>query len=109
MQVHLDRMVKGLLALAVVVILLPLPALAQAPQNPPARPAQSAQPSYAIQFERHITVRPNRTATDLFTRRITILAASAIATLSQQQFAFSRAWKRLKPSMHSPKRPMARR
>jgi len=88
MQVHLDRMVKALLALGVAGILLPLPALAQAPQNPPARPAQSAQASYAIQFERHITVRPNRTATDLFTRRITILAPSAVATLSQQQFAF---------------------
>jgi hypothetical protein len=88
MQVHLDRMVKALLALGVTGILLPFPALAQAPQNPPARPAQSAQPSYAIQFERHITVRPNRTATDLFTRRITILAASAIANLSPQQFAF---------------------
>jgi hypothetical protein len=65
-------------------ILLPGPTLAQAPQAPP----PSAQAPYAVQYDGHVTVRADRTATDLFTHRITIRAPSAIATVSQQQLSF---------------------
>jgi transglutaminase-like putative cysteine protease len=75
---------SALLAATVGWILLPGPTLAQAPQNP----SQSAQASYAVQYDGHVTVRADRTATDSFTHRITIRAPSAIATVSQQQFTF---------------------
>jgi transglutaminase-like putative cysteine protease len=84
MQTHRDGMLNALSAAALTWILLPGATLAQAPQGPP----QSAQPSYAVQYDSHVTVRPDRTATDSFTHRITIRAQSAIATVSQQQLTF---------------------
>jgi len=69
-------------------LLVAHPAVAQAPQIPAARPAPLAQAAYALQYDGHLVVRPDRTAVDTFTRRITILAPSAIQTVSQQQLAF---------------------
>jgi hypothetical protein len=62
---------------------LPQGAMPQA--APPQAPAAAAQTPYAAPYEGHITVRADRTATDVFTKRFKILAPSAIALVSQQQ------------------------
>jgi hypothetical protein len=50
--------------------------------------AQSVQAPYALQYESRVTVRMDRTATDVFTQRLKILTPSAIATVGQQQLTF---------------------
>jgi hypothetical protein len=60
-------------------------ALAQSAQS---APTQSAQPPFALQYEGRITIRADRTATDVFTHRMKILTPSAIAAVSQQQLRF---------------------
>jgi hypothetical protein len=50
--------------------------------------AQSAQAPYTLQYEGRVTVRADRTATDVFTQRLKILTPSVIATASQQQLTF---------------------
>ncbi len=64
--------------------------MAQSERNAPSQGAQSvdAQTPYALQYEGRVTVRTDRTATDVFTQRLKILTPSAIATVSQQQFTF---------------------
>jgi hypothetical protein len=79
--------VNAPVAVAAAWILLPAPALAQA-SDAPARAAQSAEASYAIYYDGHVTVRADRTGTDSYTRRTVIRAASAIAAASQQQATF---------------------
>ena len=63
-------------------------ALAQSAQSAPTQAAQSAQPPFALQYEGRITIRADRTATDVFTHRMKILTPSAIAAVSQQQLRF---------------------
>jgi Domain of Unknown Function with PDB structure (DUF3857)/Transglutaminase-like superfamily len=63
-------------------------AVAQSEQTAPIQAAQSVQAPYDIQYEGRVTVRADRTATDVFTKRLKILTASAIATVSQQQLLF---------------------
>jgi Domain of Unknown Function with PDB structure (DUF3857)/Transglutaminase-like superfamily len=65
-------------------------AMAQSARNAPSQGPQSveAQAPYALQYEGRVTVRTDRTATDVFTERLKILTPSAIATVSQQQLAF---------------------
>jgi transglutaminase-like putative cysteine protease len=55
---------------------------------PQAAPAAAAQTPYSATYEGHITVRADRTATDVFTKRFKILAPSAIALVSQQQATY---------------------
>ena len=62
--------------------------MAQPVQNVPAQVAPSAQAPYALQYDGRVTVRADRTATDLFTQRLKILAPSVIAAASQQQLTF---------------------
>lgn len=70
------------------------PADAQSQVAPPpniakAAPAPvAAQPPFAIQYEGHITVREDRTGTDIFTERVQVLTSGAVQTQSQQQFEF---------------------
>jgi hypothetical protein len=91
-------------------------AIAQAQVNPPVelpptnetlRPAQAnpanpielagvgAQPPFAIQYESHLTVREDRTGSEIGTKRIKILTPSAIQTLSQQQLQFIEGMQKL--------------
>jgi hypothetical protein len=65
-------------------------AVAQSERNAPSQSAQSveAQAPYALQYDGRVTVRTDRTATDVFTQRLKILTPSAIATVSQQQLTF---------------------
>jgi hypothetical protein len=60
-------------------------ALAQSAQSAPTQPAQ---PPFALQYEGHITIRADRTATEVLTHRMKILTPSAIAAVSQQQLRF---------------------
>jgi hypothetical protein len=46
------------------------------------------QPPFATAYEGHLTVRADRTATEVSTKRIKILTPSVIQTLSQQQLQF---------------------
>jgi hypothetical protein len=66
---------------------LPQSAMPQA-APPQAAPAAAAQTPYSATYEGHITVRADRTATDVFTKRFKILAPSAIALVSQQQATY---------------------
>jgi hypothetical protein len=63
-------------------------AMAQSVQSAPTQAAPSVQAPYAIQYDGRVTVRPDRTATDVFTQRLKILTPSAIATVGQQQLTF---------------------
>ena len=56
---------------------LPQGAMPQA--APPQAAPAAAQTPYSATYEGHITVRADRTATDVFTKRFKILAPSAIA------------------------------
>ena len=47
-----------------------------------------AQPPFAVEYRGHLTVRNDRTGTEISTKRIKILTPSAIQTLSQQQLPF---------------------
>jgi hypothetical protein len=47
-----------------------------------------AQPPFTLQYESHLTVRQDRTATEISTKRIKILTRNAVQTLSQQQLQF---------------------
>jgi hypothetical protein len=71
--------------------------------------AQSVQAPYALQYESRVTVRMDRTATDVFTQRLKILTPSAIATVGQQQLTFVEGMQPLRPSRLSPKRAMEQR
>src|SRR5262245_16692064 len=55
-------------------------ALAQSAQS---APTQTAQLPFALQYEGHITIRADRTATEVLTHRMKILTPSAIAAVSQ--------------------------
>src|SRR5262249_42517520 len=57
-------------------------------QSASAEPAPAARMPYAVSYEGHLSVRSDRTATELFTKRIKILAAASIQSLSQQQLLF---------------------
>jgi transglutaminase-like putative cysteine protease len=65
-------------------------AMAQSERTAPSQAAQSVetQAPYALQYEGRVTVRTDRTATDVFTERLKILTPSAIATVSQQELTF---------------------
>jgi hypothetical protein len=52
-------------------------ALAQSERSAPLQAVQSVQAPYALQYEGRVTVRADRTATDVFTHRLKILAPSA--------------------------------
>ena len=58
--------------------------IAQAPTQ--AAPVDEA--PYAQQYESHLTVRADHTATNIFTQRFKILTQSAIASVSQQKLTF---------------------
>src|SRR5262249_17711470 len=60
-------------------------------------PAQTSQAPYIAQYEGHITVRADRTATDIFTQRLKIQKRSAIQTVSQQQLSFVEGLETLYP------------
>jgi hypothetical protein len=78
-------------ALATAIVVGPLGirlAMAQSEQTAPIQAAQSVQAPYDIQYEGRVTVRADRTATDVFTKRLKILTPSAVATVSQQQLLF---------------------
>jgi Domain of Unknown Function with PDB structure (DUF3857)/Transglutaminase-like superfamily len=51
-------------------------------------PHAAIQPPFSIQYEGHITVRADRTSTELSTKRIKILTSGAVQSLSQQQLQF---------------------
>jgi len=88
MDGHVEVLVA---ALATAILAGPLgnrPATAQSAQNAQSQAAQSVQAPYALQYESHVTVRTDRTATDVFTERLKLLLPSAIATVSQQQLTF---------------------
>ena len=72
----------------------PQPAQAN-PANPIELAGVGAQPPFTIQYESHLTVREDRTATEISTKRIKILAPSAIQTLSQQQLQFIEGMQKL--------------
>ncbi len=63
-------------------------AVSQQPAAPQASAPQATQVSYSAVYEGHITVRSDRTATDLFTRRLKILTPSAISLVSEQSEMF---------------------
>ena len=63
-------------------------ALAQSEQGAPTQAAQSVLAPYALKYEGRVTIRADRTATDVFTQRFKILTPSAIAAVSQQQIRF---------------------
>jgi Domain of Unknown Function with PDB structure (DUF3857)/Transglutaminase-like superfamily len=63
-------------------------ALAQSEQGAPTQAAQSVQAPYALKYEGRVTVRADRTATDVFTHRLKIFTPSAIAAVSQQHLRF---------------------
>ena len=54
--------------------------------SPPAPVA--AQAPFSVAYVTHLTVRQDRTATEISTKRIKILTPSAVQTLSQQQLQF---------------------
>ena len=68
------------------------PLAAQAPPTP--GPTQSRPPTagpqapYTVQYERHLTLETDFTATELITQRVTVLSPGAIQALSQQQLSF---------------------
>src|SRR5262249_17212737 len=76
--------VRSLMALLVDLAGLTI-AVAQPQQSVP---AQTSQAPYVAQYEGRITVRADRTATDIFTQRLRIQKRSAIQTVSQQQLSF---------------------
>ena len=59
----------------------------KANQTNPA-PHVGAQPPFAVEYESHLTVREDRTATEISTQRIKILTSGAAQTLSQRQLQF---------------------
>ncbi len=63
-------------------------ALAQAQDVAPP-PAAAPATSYAVAYDGHLTVRADRTATGVFTKRYKILAPAAIQAISQQQLWFA--------------------
>jgi hypothetical protein len=83
------------------------PPIEVAPANETPRPAQAnrtnpielagvgAQPPFSIEYESHLTVREDRTGTEIGTKRIKILTPSAIQTLSQQQLQFIEGMQKL--------------
>jgi hypothetical protein len=56
--------------------------------GPPELAGAGAQPPYAMQYKGNLTIRDDRTGTDISTKRIRILTPSAIQPLSQQQLQF---------------------
>src|ERR1700680_3252811 len=62
--------------------------VAPAQAAPQAAPTQTAQMPYAGTYQGHVTVRADRTAIDVFSKRFKILTASAINLVSQQHETF---------------------
>jgi hypothetical protein len=69
------------------------PVLPQANQIAISKPG--SQPPFAVQYEGHLTVREDRTGTEISTKRIKILTPSAIQLMSQQQMQFIEGMERL--------------
>jgi hypothetical protein len=53
-----------------------------------AQAVPSAEPPFSVQYDGRLAVRADRSATETVSRRIKILAQSAIARVSQQQFTY---------------------
>lgn len=113
----MQRLLKVLVATVAMTLLTahfaPGPTLAQVRDDAPAGVAQDATPEssqqadegddssfelagvggmqapYSTQFEDHLTIRPDLTATETATVRITILVPAAVQPLSQQQLQFA--------------------
>jgi hypothetical protein len=64
------------------------PQPAPAAQASPAAPVAGAQAPYAVQYQKHVVIRPDLTTTEVLTRRIKLLVPSAIQALSQEQLPF---------------------
>jgi hypothetical protein len=62
--------------------------VSQQPAATPVAAPQTTQVSYSATYEGHLTVRSDRTAIDLFTRRLKILTPSAISLVSEQSEMF---------------------
>ena len=52
-------------------------------------PRVGAQPPFTVEYESHLTVREDRTAMEISTKRIKILTSGAAQTISQQQLQFN--------------------
>jgi Domain of Unknown Function with PDB structure (DUF3857)/Transglutaminase-like superfamily len=57
--------------------------------------AADAMPPFTMQFKGHITIRDDRTATEVTTRRIKILTQGVVQSLSQQQVQFVEGMQKL--------------
>ena len=71
-----------------IVLLVGLSGVTLAIAEPQPSAPQTSQAPYVAQYEGRITVRADRTATDIFTQRLRIQKRSAIQTVSQQQLSF---------------------
>ena len=79
------------------------PALAQfdraaavrGPAEPGGKPADTSSMSYTTTYEGRVTVKADRSATELGTKRFKILAPSAIALVSQQQVVYDQSMETL--------------
>jgi hypothetical protein len=84
--------IKALVAALVMALLISLLGIrlvmAQSAQSAPSQAAPLIQAPYAIEYHGHVTIRIDRTATDVFTQRLKILTPSVIATAGQQQLMF---------------------
>jgi hypothetical protein len=88
----MEGRVKESIAIFVVTVFVGLIAIrigiAQSEEDAPTQVGQSPQAPYTRQYEGHVTVRPDRTATEVVTQRIKLLTSNAVAALSQQQLFF---------------------
>ena len=57
----------------------------QMPVAPPAAPAEAAKTAFTSTYESRLTLKADRTGTEVFTKRFKILAPSAIAIVSEQK------------------------
>jgi hypothetical protein len=62
--------------------------VAAAQSEPAQSTASNSEPSYTTEYDSHIFVRDDNTATETFTWRISVLSRSAIQSISQQQLTF---------------------
>ena len=67
---------------------VPQPTVPRTPANPLALSDTGAQPPFATEYESHLTVRADRTGTEVSTKRIKIMTPGAVQALSQQQLQF---------------------
>src|SRR5262249_40981168 len=81
-----------IIAVALLMALVPRPeaqtATAQIDLSAGERRPQETVAPYAVQYEGQIIVKPDRTATEIFTRRVKILAPSALQAAGQQQIFY---------------------